>query len=77
MTSGLPITSLIWLKNGKPLVGDKGFRHVKDTLQFPNVQREDQGIYQCLIASDIDSAQASAELVLGGKDKNLFKLLVI
>ena len=31
------------------------------------VQREDQGIYQCVASNDGDSVQAVAELRLGGK----------
>ena len=67
VTSGVPISSLTWLKNGRPLTEDKGYRHMKDVLQFSSVSREDQGLYQCLISSETDSAQATAELKLGGK----------
>jgi hypothetical protein len=36
-------------------------------LTIESVQREDQGMYQCVVSSDGDSVQAMAELRLGGK----------
>lgn len=38
-----------------------------DKLRIVTVQREDKGIYQCFVKSDLDMAQAAAELRLGGK----------
>ncbi|XP_046406414.1 Down syndrome cell adhesion molecule-like protein Dscam2 [Ischnura elegans] len=66
-----PGASISWLKDGQPVGGagsgpgsrvsvDGGERLVVD-----RVQREDAGMYQCMVRADEDSAQGSAELRLG------------
>jgi Immunoglobulin I-set domain len=58
-----------WSKDGQPLqssskvtIQDQG-----KVLMVDHVQREDAGMYQCLIRTDDDSAQGTAEIRLGGK----------
>lgn len=39
----------------------------KNSLMITNVGRRDRGVYQCLVENQKSSAQAMAELKLGGK----------
>jgi hypothetical protein len=50
-----------WLKDGH-VIGPGG-----ETLVLDKVQREDAGMYQCLVRSEDDSAQSSVQLRLGGE----------
>jgi hypothetical protein len=36
-------------------------------LTIPSIKKEDKGMYQCIIKNDQESAQATAELKLGGR----------
>lgn len=67
-------SQIIWLKDGQRIIRpDEGSQHDdRDTsaagrLTIESVQREDQGMYQCVASGDGDSVQATAELRLGGK----------
>lgn len=52
-----------WTKDGQSVnVGGSA-----DVLRVGSVTKEDQGMYQCFIDNDYDSAQATGELRLGGK----------
>lgn len=69
--SGWPSPRLEWLHNGVPLgVGVTGGRvRVQgngEQLVVSDVHRADKGVYQCMARNERDSAQASAELRLGG-----------
>ncbi|CAB4064375.1 DSCAM [Lepeophtheirus salmonis] len=69
-TSGSPIQSLVWLKNGEPLEDKSGIRYSKSengTLIILSVQEGDEGLYQCVIQNELDFAQATGSLQLGGK----------
>jgi Immunoglobulin I-set domain len=65
-----PSTAMItWSKDGQPLQSN-GKVTIQDqgkVLMVDHVQREDAGMYQCLIRTDDDSAQGTAEIRLGGK----------
>lgn len=41
--------------------------HSDTVLRIDQVRREDKGMYQCFVRNDQESAQASAELKLGGR----------
>ncbi|XP_076374931.1 Down syndrome cell adhesion molecule 1 isoform X22 [Megalopta genalis] len=58
---GNPIKTISWLKDGKPLGLED---HV---LRIESVKKEDKGMYQCFVRNDQESAQATAELKLGGR----------
>ncbi|XP_049833937.1 Down syndrome cell adhesion molecule-like protein Dscam2 isoform X24 [Schistocerca gregaria] len=58
---GNPIKTISWLKDGKPL------NHKEPILTIESVKKEDKGMYQCFIRNDQESAEASAELKLGGR----------
>jgi len=60
---GNPVKTVGWLKDGKSL------RHEEATLRIDSVKKEDKGMYQCFVRNDQESAQASAELKLGGRCK--------
>lgn len=54
-----------WFKDGRQLPSTG--RGTSETLVVNNVGREDRGMYQCIVRrSEGDTAQASAELQLGG-----------
>ncbi|XP_025834444.1 Down syndrome cell adhesion molecule-like protein Dscam2 isoform X9 [Agrilus planipennis] len=58
---GNPIKTINWLKDGKPL------DHHDAILRIESVRKEDKGMYQCFIRNDQESAEATAELKLGGR----------
>lgn len=66
---GNPIKTIGWLKDGKPM------KHSEPVLRIESVKKDDKGMYQCFIRNDQESAQASAELKLGGRCK-LSKLIL-
>ncbi|XP_011303881.1 Down syndrome cell adhesion molecule-like protein Dscam2 isoform X1 [Fopius arisanus] len=58
---GNPIKTVSWMKDGKPL------GHEELVLRIDSVKKEDKGMYQCFVRNDQESAQATAELKLGGR----------
>ncbi|XP_017767409.1 PREDICTED: Down syndrome cell adhesion molecule-like protein Dscam2 isoform X2 [Eufriesea mexicana] len=58
---GNPIKTISWLKDGKP------FGLEEPVLRIESVKKEDKGMYQCFVRNDQESAQATAELKLGGR----------
>jgi len=59
---------MIWLKDGQRVIrAEEGLQHGGARLTVPSVQREDQGMYQCIASSVGESVQAVAELRLGGE----------
>ncbi|XP_046591195.1 Down syndrome cell adhesion molecule-like protein Dscam2 isoform X12 [Neodiprion lecontei] len=58
---GNPIKTISWLKDGKPLQFEESI------LTIDAVKKEDKGMYQCFVRNDQESAQATAELKLGGR----------
>ncbi|EEC05442.1 cell adhesion molecule, putative, partial [Ixodes scapularis] len=65
--AGHPVHGVQWTLNGRPLA--KGNPRLtllsRDLLQVSPVQREDRGMYQCLAYNQRDSAQGTAQLVIG------------
>ncbi|XP_073812139.1 Down syndrome cell adhesion molecule 1 isoform X14 [Musca autumnalis] len=59
--SGNPIKTISWLKDGKAI------GHSDPVLRIESVKKEDKGMYQCFVRNDQESAEASAELKLGGR----------
>ncbi|XP_044595821.1 Down syndrome cell adhesion molecule-like protein Dscam2 isoform X9 [Cotesia glomerata] len=58
---GNPIKTISWMKDGKAL------GHEDPILRIESVKKEDKGMYQCFVRNDQESAQATAELKLGGR----------
>ncbi|CAD6214602.1 GSCOCG00004137001-RA-CDS, partial [Cotesia congregata] len=58
---GNPIKTISWMKDGKAL------GHEDAILRIESVKKEDKGMYQCFVRNDQESAQATAELKLGGR----------
>jgi len=57
---------ITWLKDGRALPGSS--RHNSDHFVLNGVGREDRGMYQCIVRkAEGETAQASAELQLGGE----------
>uniref|UniRef100_A0A1B0AGD2 Ig-like domain-containing protein n=1 Tax=Glossina pallidipes TaxID=7398 RepID=A0A1B0AGD2_GLOPL len=59
--TGNPIKTISWLKDGKAI------EHNDPVLRIESVKKEDKGMYQCFVRNDQESAEASAELKLGGR----------
>ncbi|KAL1467326.1 hypothetical protein MTO96_026209 [Rhipicephalus appendiculatus] len=66
-TSGHPVSSVVWLKNGEPVVSSRVKMLTRERLHIPNVLRDDKGMYQCFALNDYDWAQGTAEITLGGE----------
>ncbi|XP_077518347.1 cell adhesion molecule Dscam1-like isoform X2 [Amblyomma americanum] len=64
-TSGHPVSSVVWLKNGQPVISSRVKMLTRETLHIPNVLRDDKGMYQCFALNDYDWAQDTAEVTLG------------
>ena len=65
---GFPIKEITWFKNGLPLSKyKKTYKISSNIIKIGNVQREDQGIYQCFVKNEFETVQASASLIHGGK----------
>ena len=70
--TGHPIKSVMWLKNGLPLAGDSRMEIQSETiLEISNINKKDQGMYQCIVKNDESSAQGTSQLLLGGTNSNL------
>ena len=66
--NGHPVSSIRWYKDGKPLTSDSRITMLTaKSLMIVSVQRQDKGMYQCLVSNDRENAQASAQLSLGCK----------
>ena len=55
--------SVSWMKNGVEIKQNSQ----SALLKIDSVKKEDRGMYQCFIRNDQESAQATAELRLGGR----------
>ncbi|CAL1284864.1 unnamed protein product [Larinioides sclopetarius] len=65
--AGHPVNGISWFKDGNPLFED-GVRiklSSRVLLTIISVQREDSGMYQCFVFNDVESAQGTAQLLLG------------
>ncbi|XP_066587504.1 cell adhesion molecule Dscam1 isoform X2 [Prorops nasuta] len=65
---GYPVDSVEWLHDGVPVLTAQDTRIRLLTplvLAISSVGRKDKGMYQCLVRSDKENAQATAELKLG------------
>ena len=66
---GFPIESVEWLHDGVPVLSAQDSRlrlPAPLVLMIGAIGRKDKGMYQCLVRSDKENAQATAELRLGG-----------
>jgi hypothetical protein len=67
---GFPIESVEWLHDGLPVLIAQDTRvrlPAPLILVIGAIGRRDKGMYQCLVRSDKENAQATSELRLGGK----------
>lgn len=67
---GFPIESVEWLHDGVPIHSSQDSRirlPAPLVLVIAAIGRRDKGMYQCLVRSDKENAQATAELRLGGE----------
>ncbi|XP_076279934.1 Down syndrome cell adhesion molecule 3 isoform X5 [Lasioglossum baleicum] len=65
---GYPVESVEWLHDGVPVLTTQDTRIrllAPLVLVIGSVGRKDKGMYQCLVRSDKENAQATAELKLG------------
>ena len=67
-TYGHPVQEVTWFKDGQALTLTSRVSVVDDVrLVIREVGRTDQGMYQCLVNNDRDTAQGIAQLTLGGR----------
>lgn len=74
---GYPVESVEWLHDGVPVLTaqDTRIRLLAPlVLIVGSVGRRDKGMYQCLVRSDKENAQATAELKLGGKNIKFYSI---
>lgn len=72
---GYPVSNVRWTKDARVLKDGSRIRIVaKNQLLLTSVRREDHGIYQCFAGNDADSAQAAAQMVIGGRFIINFKI---
>lgn len=74
---GYPVESVEWLHDGVPVLTaqDTRIRLLAPlVLVIGSVGRRDKGMYQCLVRSDKENAQATAELKLGGQQSSIFNI---
>ncbi|GFO29921.1 Down syndrome cell adhesion molecule [Plakobranchus ocellatus] len=71
-TFGHPVNSVQWFKNGRPLVASASDPNARVTLSqgrhllmVREVSRLDQGMFQCFVSNNRDSAQGAGQLALG------------
>ena len=68
--SGEPPPAVQWMKDGRLLRPGNTASRIRfigpSRIQVVGVQREDQGIYQCIAKNDYETVQSSAQLWLGG-----------
>ncbi|XP_067138856.1 cell adhesion molecule Dscam1-like [Centruroides vittatus] len=63
--AGYPINSVIWLKDQRHLLPNTRIRLISNRLlHITSVQRSDQGMYQCFVYNEWQSAQGTAQLTL-------------
>ncbi|XP_023214188.1 Down syndrome cell adhesion molecule-like protein Dscam2, partial [Centruroides sculpturatus] len=63
--TGYPINSVIWLKDQRHLLPNTRIRLISNRLlHITSVQRSDQGMYQCFVYNEWQSAQGTAQLTL-------------
>uniref|UniRef100_T1IJ61 Down syndrome cell adhesion molecule-like protein Dscam2 n=1 Tax=Strigamia maritima TaxID=126957 RepID=T1IJ61_STRMM len=65
--NGIPIQSLKWLKNGKPISLNKHvyLSNENDTLHIMAASADDRGVYQCCVANEYETACGSSAILLG------------
>lgn len=63
----------VWLKDGHVIVPASS---TQDKFLISRVQREDAGMYQCLVRGETESAQSSLQLVLGCEYENVIIYLI-
>jgi cell adhesion molecule, putative (fragment) len=67
LIAGYPIQTVIWLKNGHELkISERISLPSKEVLKIGSIQREDKGMYQCFVINEMETAQGSAQLYIGG-----------
>ncbi|KAI1289957.1 Down syndrome cell adhesion molecule-like protein Dscam2 [Halotydeus destructor] len=60
-----PVLSVSWFHNGQPLVSNSHRRLVsREVVHFTKVDREDRGMYKCIVSTEFQSIQATAQLSL-------------
>ncbi|XP_049845177.1 Down syndrome cell adhesion molecule-like protein Dscam2 [Schistocerca gregaria] len=65
-TEGYPQLAVSWLKDGQPLHTSSRVKLVSpQTLRIEHVERSDRGMYQCVVSNNEETAQGTAEIMLG------------
>uniref|UniRef100_T1JAL9 Down syndrome cell adhesion molecule-like protein Dscam2 n=1 Tax=Strigamia maritima TaxID=126957 RepID=T1JAL9_STRMM len=65
ITSGHPVSSVKWLKDGK-IIESMHLRTVSaETVQIFRLRREDMGMYQCVVKNNVETIHATAQIKIG------------
>ncbi|XP_055679736.1 cell adhesion molecule Dscam2 isoform X1 [Lutzomyia longipalpis] len=73
IVSGFPVQDIVWLHDGKPILRDNRIEIHSEPprIIIKRVQKDDQGMYQCLVTNDWEQIQSTAELKLGDASPEL------
>lgn len=73
IVSGSPVEKVTWLHDGKPLTNDNRIEISSDPprILIKRIQKEDQGMYQCIVSNEWEQLQSTAELQLGDASPEL------
>ncbi|RWS28200.1 Down syndrome cell adhesion molecule-like protein [Leptotrombidium deliense] len=63
---GHPVKSIVWYKNAKPVKINARINLIsREILRIDSVQREDRGMFQCIVGNDLETAQGLGQLDIG------------
>lgn len=67
IVNGYPVSQVGWLHNGKPVAPDSRVEVMVEPhrLTIKQLNKDDKGMYQCVVSNNWDQAQAVAELDMG------------
>ncbi|KAG1655752.1 Down syndrome cell adhesion molecule [Nymphon striatum] len=64
--TGFPVENVEWRKNGYPL--ERNGMTSAHLLNINSMSRNDGGMYQCFVANDVNSVQATSQVLLGANN---------
>ncbi|KAG1677537.1 Down syndrome cell adhesion molecule-like protein Dscam2 [Nymphon striatum] len=63
--SGYPVDNIKWRLNSEDIVVDRRIYNHGKVLTIKRIERKDAGMYQCFVKNDLQTVQATAQLLLG------------
>uniref|UniRef100_T1JAL8 Down syndrome cell adhesion molecule-like protein Dscam2 n=1 Tax=Strigamia maritima TaxID=126957 RepID=T1JAL8_STRMM len=65
ITSGYPISSVKWLKDGQSVESTHLRSVTSEIVQILRLRREDMGMYQCVVKNNVETIHATAQIKIG------------